>query len=179
VLVGCWKEPTASLRQQQGTYSDQVVATELREMASLHGLALPGDIASLALPSLLRTAFLACQPTLSGSDALNAAGIARDQRRTYLCETTSPGPTSRRGSIHVQAIGEAYAARITYDGLRSIIILPTGGVESRLDGIVEVRAIDERTLEIGEEVTEVFDSPAGILTRIRDLVRTVSDTVAL
>jgi hypothetical protein len=178
LVVGCGVEPTGSV---QGTaYTDGVLAAELREMTLPHTVSIPSDIASLPLPTLLRTTLLPCAIDSTGTHDLNAAGIPIDQLRTFHCETALQSVViTKRGSIRVQATGDDYAARITYADLRTVTSLPSGGVEVSLSGVVDVKAIDRHTLDIHEQVTERIHTPSGSTTRMRDLVRTVTDTAEI
>lgn len=175
MLLGCSLETTSPL---QGTvYTDGVLAAELRTMAGLHIVSLPSDVANIVLPTTLRGFLYPCEVDSTGTHDRNAAGIPIDQSRTFQCETSFQGVViTKRGTVLVQATGDDYAARITYTDLRTSTSLPSGDVETSINGVVDVRAVDRRTVEIREQVTERFVTPAGSTTRIRDLVRLVSDT---
>lgn len=173
---GCWREPTAS--QRGGTFSDVFVATEVRELTRTHIGLLAFDPVTITAPISIRAFPTSCPGDSSGVHQLNPAGIPRDQVRTYDC-TYTLGQTvfSKRGSVRVQALGDNYAVRVTYSQLRVVQSLPTGSIEASLNGEIETHALDDRTLEVREQVREGFDFPGGVLARHRNIVHTISDTL--
>lgn len=162
------------------TYGDATIANELVALPRWKPWIDFTDIASLGLPFTFEGARRECQAVNSGTSTTNAAGVPTDLQQTYLCNRQLEGAVSTlEGSVRVQAQGDAYAARVTYTRLKHTLFTLGGTTEQTLNGTMEVKLLDPRTLQMTDDIVEEYVGPGAGVMRARRFVRTFSDTVAL
>ena len=108
-----------------------------------------------------------CRADSSGTTTLNEAGIPLDLVLTFpegRCGTATFGPSTMTGGIRITALDGAVGARVTYLSLTHRITLSLSRVETRVDGVVELRALDDSTIRVSRQLVEVEASDFTVST---------------
>lgn len=108
-----------------------------------------------------------CRADSSGTAMQNAAGIPMDLVLTFpegRCGTTTFSTSSLTGGIRITALDGGVGARVTYLGLTYRIKLSLSQVETRVDGAVELRAVNDSTIRVSRQLVEVEASDFAVRT---------------
>ncbi|MFN8580060.1 MAG: hypothetical protein U0163_03665, partial [Gemmatimonadaceae bacterium] len=160
-----------------------VLQTEIAGIpADYRAAGLSTQLVNVGLP-LAYFPMILCHADSSGVAAANPAGVPRDLTLTYganSCLQSPIGSETFVGVIRIQAVGEGYAATVTYTQFRHAILIGGSGTTAIVDGTVQVRSPNATTITIEQHTTE--HAVAGSIgyttdvTRVRDVTAILSDT---
>jgi hypothetical protein len=151
---------------QEESAARSLATTELMALAAARGGLLTGDLVALGIPtaSSIPIAGL-CRADSTGSGQANAAGVPQDLTLTWPADrcVSGSGLVARNitGSVRLQDLGGRYAARVTYADYDYTVTFGGGNSRQRVNGVAEIRAVDDTTGRVTLQTTESVEVVGG------------------